>query len=285
VHRDCSRPAAAGSSHALSPGRLEADAFLGYRYLICQDWSALPEDLDAVEGIVSVMAVTDPFGDFSETDLARAVPDFRRPYKTSFVVDLTNPTPSAHHRARARKSARRVTVEVGNRAGDAADDLERLYVTLRERHSLSGITSLARDAIAALITTPGAVAVRGFIDGACVSMSLYLIVDGVAYAHLVAADETGYRSAASCLVYDAAIEAFRAAGLQWLEVGNGAGTEATSNDGLSSFKRGWASSTRQAYLCERIVEPAVYTRLTVETNTTRSRFFPAYRSPYTGDEA
>ena len=98
----------------------------------------------------------------------------------------------------------------------------------------------------------------------------------VAYYHLGAYAEEGYRGRASFALFSTAIEAFAAMKVRWLDLGGGVGTGATAaDDGLTRFKRGWATSSRTVYLCGRVLAPEVYRRLTEPLAPTG--YFPAYR--------
>jgi len=69
------------------------DAMGIYPFLTCNVWSRLPDDLDALQRskLVSLVAVTDPFGNYDEALLHRCFPDVVRPFKQHYVVDLTQP--------------------------------------------------------------------------------------------------------------------------------------------------------------------------------------------------
>ena len=113
-------------------------------------------------------------------------------------------------------------------------------------------------------------------EGETVGATLWLQHGDVAYYHLGAYAEAGYRSRASFALFSTAIEAFAAMGVRWLDLGGGAGARPTAaDDGLTRFKRGWATASRTVYLCGRVLAPTVYRRLTESLPPTG--YFPAYR--------
>jgi hypothetical protein len=261
------------------PGDDAVDAIAGYPRLQCDDWSALGTDLAAQADLVSIVGVTDPFAGFDPVDLRRAFPTAVRPYKDHSVIDLAAPSVSAGHRARVRRVARVVEVEVDEEPRDHIATWERLYETLRRRHDLRGIKALSEEAFVAQLQVPGCLALRATHRGTPVSMLLWYAQEGVAYYHLGASSKDGYEISASYALFDAAIAFYRARGLRWLDLGANAGAD-PSADGLARFKRGWTPLTKPTWLCCRIGRPERYDRLVAERGA--SSFFPAYRSP---DEA
>ncbi len=72
-----------------------------------------------------------------------------------------------------------------------------------------------------------------------------------------------------------ALEQFAADGLQWAALG--AGAAAGGGDGLTRFKSGWATGTRSAYLCGRVLDRERYARLAASAQPGEP-WFPAYRA-------
>jgi lipid II:glycine glycyltransferase (peptidoglycan interpeptide bridge formation enzyme) len=83
---------------------------------------------------------------------------------------------------------------------------------------------------------------------------------------------------ASFALFWEALEHFAARGLKWLLLGAGSGSTARADDGLSRFKRGWATTTRTAYLCGAIFDPQTYAALAQARNIPETKYFPAYRA-------
>ncbi len=81
---------------------------------------------------------------------------------------------------------------------------------------------------------------------------------------------------ASYALYAFAIEQLRSE-VRWLALGSSPGnSDDDASDGLGRFKQGWATETRQAYLCGKVLEPKAYNRLAGEAHA-ETRYFPAYR--------
>lgn len=257
------------------PGSDRFDAMAGDRLLFCSDWAGLTEDLDAIHDLVTLTAVTDPFGPWEPAELRRSFPDLVQPYKEHFVVDLRRLAPSAHHRAKVRNALRSIDVRVEADPILFLDEWEELYSHLRARHNLSGMRAFSGTAFERQLATPGCVAVRSLLEGVCVSMTIWYVMGDIAYSHLTASSEAGYRSSASYASMQAAVETFTRQGLRWLNLGAGAGTR-SSNDGLTYFKRGWATGSRPSYLCGRIFDRSTYEKL-AGTGTPQDSYFPAYR--------
>ena len=75
-----------------------------------------------------------------------------------------------------------------------------------------------------------------------------------------------------------AIEHFRESGdVDWLQLGAGAGLDPQSDDGLTRFKRGWATGSKTAYLCGRIFDREAYAALVQARGVSATDYFPAYR--------
>jgi hypothetical protein len=94
---------------------------------------------------------------------------------------------------------------------------------------------------------------------------------------LAASDSDGYATSASLALVDAAIDAFADRGTRFLSLGAGAGSTPSSDDGLSRFKRRFATGTRTTYLCGRIFRRSDYDRLSRAVTLHSTEYFPEYR--------
>ena len=126
------------------------------------------------------------------------------------------------------------------------------------------------------MAVPGIVVLRATEGGRTVAAHLWYVQGDVAHSHLAAASERGYRVMASYALYWCALEHFKWK-VRWLALGGGAGAQPADADGLSRFKRGWATGTRSVYVCARICDRERYAALTAPLKTSRGRYFPAYR--------
>jgi hypothetical protein len=259
------------------------DAAGPYPILCCRDWQGLGDDLEeAGRELVSVVAVTDPFADVDPSTLARWFGDRMIAFKSHRVVDLKAPPESAvstNHRRNARRALEEVSVERLRDPVQQGAEWDHLYRRLIDRHGIEGVAAFPPDALLRQLRVPGITAFRALHRGATVGMLLFYVQGRVAYYHLGAHDDEGYRLRASFGLFWRAIEALRDDGLEWLDLGAGAGDHDDPEDGLARFKRGWAHATRPAYLCGRIFDRAAYDRLVQETGRGSSPYFPAYRGP------
>jgi hypothetical protein len=250
-----------------------------YPLFVCEDWRALEADLDAIDDLVSLSLVTDPFGNYDETVLKRSFRDVVVPFKAHFVTDLRRPFSdivSRHHRYYARKALDRVVVERCDAPENYLDDWVGLYAELAARHTLRGITAFSRAAFARQLRVPGLVMFRAVCDGTTVGAHLWYRHGDVAQSHLAAVNARGYEVMASYALHAHAMEAL-ASEVSWLNLGSGAGLVASAGDGLAKFKRGWATGTRQAYFCGRILDRTRYEALAAPHREQAGSYFPAYR--------
>jgi hypothetical protein len=260
----------------------DADARDGmgcYPFVVCADWRALEADLDGIDDLVSLSLVTDPFGDYDETMLEQAFRDVVVPFKAHFVTDLRRPFSaivSRHHRYYARKALARVEVERCDAPEIYLDDWVALYGELAARHRLRGITAFSRQSFARQLRVPGLVMFRAVCDGVTVGAHLWYKHGDVAQSHLAAVNARGYEVMASYALHARALESL-ASEASWLNLGAGAGLVTRAGDGLAAFKRGWATGTRQAYFCGRILDRARYEALAAPHRERAGGYFPAYR--------
>jgi hypothetical protein len=258
------------------PGTDYCDAMGCYPLFACQNWRALAADLDSLESeYVSVSMVLDPFGEFERTDLEEAF-DLVRPYKDHLITSLRAPSISAHHRYYARRSLRKINVEVCSSPDQFADEWIELYSHLIAKHNLRGIHAFSRPSFIRQLQIPGMVAFRATYNGAIVAGQLWYLHNGVGYSHLTASNELGYKLRASYALYYSAIEWF-ARRVDWLDLGAGAGLEANNGDGLTEFKKGWATESRPAYFCGRVMNQKNYMSLAGRIDLNLDGYFPAYR--------
>jgi hypothetical protein len=253
------------------------DAMGPYPLFCCADWRALASDLNGLkQRLVSVVLVADPFGDY-DAALLESCFDRVNPFKTHYVIDLEQPgrRGSAHHRYYADRALRDVTVEVSERPAQMLAEWVGLYGQLIERHGIRGIQAFSHLSFRKQLEVPGLVSLRATDrSGECVGAHLWFMQGEVAYSHLAAAGERGYRCGCSYALHSAAIDYFRGR-VRWLDLGGGAGN-IDAQDGLTRFKAGWSNATRTAFLCGRILDPASYRELSSGVMD-RTAFFPAYR--------
>jgi hypothetical protein len=262
------------------PGSPYHDATGCYPLFVCRDWSRLPTDLDSLAGkFVTLSFVADPFGNFRFDDLQRCF-DVVVAFKEHFVVDLSRSPDeigSSHHRHYARKALQTIRVEVCPDPLRHLDEWVLLYDHLIARHGLKGIQAFSRQAFAKQLGLPGLVMFRAVQHGETVGLDLWFVHRDVAYGHLVALSPQGYRARASYALKSYLIRHF-AGRVRWIDLGGGAGFRNNADDGLTQFKRGWATGSRPTYFCGRVLDTPRYLELTGASHVPADGYFPAYRN-------
>jgi hypothetical protein len=257
------------------------DAMGMYPLFSCTNWAEVHLDLEELEGqLVSISAVTDPFGEYDPEYLRSCFRDVIFPFKQHFIVDLNQPLKSfvhSHHRRKAKKALEAVTVEQCVNLDAHLDDWVRLYGHLIEKHHIKGLSAFSRNSFKGQFQVPGMVAFRAVNEGETVGMLLWYIQKRIGYYHLGAYSPRGYELGASFALFWIAIQYLAESGLHWLSIGAGAGTQNNGQDGLTRFKRGWSTGIRTAYFCGRILDQRKYQEIVASKALPPVKFFPAYR--------
>jgi len=254
------------------------DAVGPYPLFSCLNWEGLRHDLADLERmLVSIVLVADPFGGY-DFDLLERTFSHVIPFKEHHVV-RTGPRPdsfvSAGHRRNALRALRHVDVSVCPDPLALLDDWERLYGVLVGRHAITGLRRFSREVFRAQLAVPGLVMFRAGVGQRTVGLDLWYVQGDCAYGHLAAFDPEGYELHASYATKWRMLEYFHDK-VKWVDLGGGATGD--PDDGLAKFKRGWATSTRTAWLCGRVLQPANYASLTARIPAESSEaYFPAYR--------
>lgn len=252
-----------------------------YPLFCCQDWRALRGDVEALsESLVCVWLVTDPFANVEVSQLQAAFPDVCYEYKQHFITDLSAPLESTirgHHLRNVRKAMSTLKVRRSTQCEDLLPQWQSLYKNLIGRHGISGIASFSPTAFERQIQVPGFTAFSTLDRDDVCGMTLWYVQGDVAYYHLGAYSDRGYKLSASFAMFWSALAHFASIGVRWAALGAGAGAKA-SESGLTRFKQGWATDTRPVYFCGRILQPAAYGSLS-SVDLEKTDYFPAYRRP------
>lgn len=254
------------------------DAMGCYPLFFCADWSRLSEDLLALDDIVSVCLVADPFGDYQPADLGKCF-DIVNMAKSRYVIDTRRPMEdyvSEHHKYYARKALKSIVVELCDEPIAHIDEWTALYSVLCERHGLQGIKAFSRAAFSRQFTLPGLVMFRAVANGVTVGLDLWYQQGEVAYGHLAAFSRLGYQLRASYALKWHLIDYFSSRA-RWIDLGGVPGTGSSPDNGLAKFKQGWSTDTRPTYFCGKIINQSLYAELSQRSGTTDSTYFPAYR--------
>ncbi len=265
------------------PGTEFVDAIGCYPLFACRNAAALAQDLPFLQksGAVSLTLVTDPLGGFDPEILVEAFTAVARPYKAHYLVDLSQQSDemgTSHHRRNARRCARHAVFHTCAHPADRLDQWCELYAHLVDRHHITGEARFSRDAFAQQLSLPGVFLVEARnTEGDILGMQLWFYDRTKAWHHLSGYSPAGYRhGGVSYGLMAYALAQLKSRGIQVANLGAGAGLEADAADGLSRFKQGWSTHTRDAWLCGAALDPQRYASLS--GNTSHS-FFPAYRRP------
>jgi hypothetical protein len=262
------------------PGFPARDAMGCYPIFTCQNWRELHIDLEDIRcELVSLALVTDPFGNYDENYLQQCFKDVMIPFKRHYITDLSYPVEkivSKHHRYYARQALKSVKIEYYCETEQFLDEWCDLYAFLIERQGLKGIKAFSRTAFSRQLCVPGIIMMRALYQDVTVGAHLWYIQGDVAYSHLAASSSVGYRMSVSYALYWGALNYF-ADKVKWLDIGAGAGVTGKGKDGLSQFKSGWSTGTRQVYFCGRIFDHGKYFQILKEKGIPANDYFPSYR--------
>jgi len=282
-------PNSQGSILVQSIGSTSMEDAVGcYPLFTCLDWSKLLQDLETLDNdLVCVSMVLDPFGNYDKEYLRECFPDLVLPFKKHFVIDCNCSQPiekivSKHHRYYVRKALKEISVDVCDDPIGFLDDWDQLYSNLVLHHQVKGIKAFSTAAFRTQFSVPGLVIFRAFDDQEAVAAHMWYVQDRIAYSHLAASSPKGYDLMASYGLYWSAIEYFKDKQIDWIHIGAGAGIKDNSDDGLTRFKKGWSTGTRDAYFCGRVLEHQMYQNLISKTGTQNSDYFPQYRASNLG---
>lgn len=252
-----------------------------YPLFSCHDWRALETDLGALKiQLVSVRVVADPLCTASPAVLQAAFPDVCYVYKDHFVTDLHTPLEkfiSLHHRRNVRKALHSLEVRQANADAEFLATWQSLYGNLICRHGIQGVARFSPAAFARQVNVPGFIAFEARDNNTTCGVTLWYHQGDVAHYHLGAYSDRGYELRASYALFWHALTFFTRHGLRYASLGAGAGVKSVSS-GLTRFKAGWATHTRPAYFCGRILQPAAYAKLAAGRAKSPSDFFPVYRA-------
>jgi hypothetical protein len=258
---------------------LYSDAMGPYPLFFCRDWSRLGDDLSDLAGdLVSLTVITDPFADADEARLATCFDRVVR-FKEHYVAELDRPPElfvRSSHRANARRALRSVTVDVCEHPSEHLEDWLRLFANLSRRHSITGMRAFSRQAFERQLRIPGLVMFQASVGSAVVGLDLWYVQGDVAYGHLAAFSDLGYKLGAAYATKWTMLSYFSGK-VHWVDLMGTAGSSGQRDDGLAAFKRGWSTGTRPAYLCGRILQPDAYEMLSRRNAAGATPYFPAYR--------
>jgi hypothetical protein len=257
------------------------DAMGIYPLFVCESWENLPRDLEEIQNeLVCLSIVTDPFGEFDKNILKSLFSDAFFVFKEHFIIDLSKNLDkiiSKHHWRNINKAQKNVFVERCRSPKLVAYDWIKLYRNLIKVRNITGIPAFSERALAKQLEVPGVQIFCGINEGETVAVLVWYIIGNVAYYHLGASSDRGYGLNASFALFWRSIEYFSSSGLDWVNLGAGAGTNANGNSGLTRFKKGWSSGTKPVYFCGRVFNQEIHDKILKQKNIEYDKYFPAYR--------
>jgi hypothetical protein len=257
------------------------DAMGCYPLFLCKRWDLLDRDLSSLgQELVSAVLVTDPFADVTP-DYLSACFDYVRKFKAHYLVELATSLDkigSKHHRYYARRSLSQIGVNIVEHPDSSMylSDWVGLYDCLIRRHDLRGVQAFSALAFCKQLQIPGTVLFLAVQGDTPVAGHIWYVDGEVAYSHLAAASPLGYELDAMYGLYLTAIKYFQGR-VKYLDLGAGAGSTDHQHSGLAWFKKGWASTVKDVYVCGRILDPDKYAELSTQ-HTEEQNYFPAYRA-------
>jgi hypothetical protein len=263
------------------PGTPYKDATGCYPLFACRDWNYLREDMEHIgSDLVSLVLVADPFSGVAQPYLEQCF-DLVKPFKTHYLSELRHPLESfidRGYRYNIRKSLKIMDVEVCRQPAQYLDDWLRLYDNLIGRHNIRGIHAFSHKCFEIQLAIPGMVMILGRCEGEIVGATLVLIHGQVAYSHLTAYSNRGYKMRASYGIYWKALSYLYEQGVRYFDNGGVAGINADDPlDGLVQFKKGWSNLKRTVYLCGRVFDRETYESFCRREQVVNASYFPGYR--------
>lgn len=249
-----------------------------YPLFSCSSWEKIEIDLAKFKrDIVTLSLVLNPFLSHNSIELKRLFPDCHMHFKDHFIVDLRRPlesSVSSHHRYYARKAMREFEISYETEHSYLLENWMELYARLIERHGIKGLRTFSKQAFDIQLRMPGLNAVVATIHGDVAGIQLWLRESQNVFHHLSAYSDEGYRKRVSYALLWAALKHEQEQGATYADLGGGSGLQSV-DDGLTAFKRGWATETMPVFFCGRIFDQDTYDSLSI--NIEPNGFFPAYR--------
>jgi hypothetical protein len=263
------------------PGTKYYDAMGCYPLFMCLSWVNLHRDIKEIENdLVSLSVVTDPFGNFNENILYNTFVDVVIPFKEHFIIDLNKfieQKVSKNHQRNSKKSLKNLDIEICQEPDKYIKDWIDLYENLKERHTIKGITKFSNYSFEKQFKVPGLTKFIAKHNNQVLGMVLFYENDDKVYYHLASYCDLGYKMNASFAIFWEAIKYYKKENYRWIDLGAGEGLKPDSSDGLTRFKKGWATDKKNVYFCGKIFDKELYNKIVKSKNHTNEKYFPAYR--------
>ncbi len=261
------------------PGTAYHDAMGLYPLFFCDNWESLIGDLEVLKNqFVSLSLVIGPFSRFPHEEYGQYFEIFR-PYKDHYILDLSlplNDTVSKGHRRSARRALRNLEVEMMVSPDIDLNEWVQLYGDLISRHQIKGIRAFSNNSFEKQLSIPNTIYFRVIHTGNVVGGNIFFLQDDVAYAHLSAFSDEGYKLGAAYAVKWFALQHLSQF-VRWVNFGGPTGNNQEQLTGLDYFKMGWSNQTGKSYFCGKILDIDKYTEMVNKRKGFDTTWFPAYR--------
>lgn len=261
------------------PGSEYFDAMGPYPLFACENWDYLTEDLNNLrDELVSVSLVIGSFSDYSKEQYAKYF-DIFYPYKDHYYLDTSVPfdqSISKWSRRDARRALKDVSVDLVTSPDIDLDQWVGLYDNLIKRHNIKGIRAFSRDSFAKQLSVPNTYFFRAWHNQDLVGGNLYYLQGDVAYGHLLALTDEGYRLGASHAIKWIAIQHLSKV-VRYINFGGSTGNKQGEISGLDRFKLGWTNASAKSYYCGKILDKQKYDQLVKQNSPGDGGWFPEYR--------
>jgi hypothetical protein len=255
------------------------DAIGPYPLFFCEEWGNLVDDFELLKNqLVSISLVIGPFSQFPNEKYSQYFEIFR-PYKDHYLLDLSLPleeTVSKGHRRSARRALRNLEVEMLISPEIDLNEWVQLYEDLIRRHQIQGIRAFSKSSFQKQLAIPNTIYFRVIHKGKVVGGNIFFLQDDVAYAHLSAFSDEGYKLGAPYAVKWCALQQLSQF-VGWVNFGGSTRSSQENPTGLDYFKMGWSSQTGKSYFCGKILDEEKYTEMVNRRNALDTTWFPAYR--------
>lgn len=243
------------------------------------DDSCLDDQLPV--GPVSLTAVLDPLSAPEEARVVKLFPDFRKPFKEHSLVDLGEDLGQQRrpqHRRKVRRAHEAVEIVRATPTEEQSEAWVTLYAGLREQHGFHGsLANYSTKSLRAQLHLPGARLYLAHLDGSAVAGSLWFDSDRQTWYHLGASSKEGLAVGASFALFDVALRDAAEVGLEWANLGGGAGLANDAADGLARFKRGWTPHLGWSQVVGRVLDRGAFDELCEARGPCAPGTFPPYR--------
>lgn len=262
------------------PGTDFFDAVNLYPLFTCDDWDQLYADIADLSrsDLVSVALVIDPFSTLDSTELRRCFPDLCNHFKDHYISNITDNAISKHHRYYAKRAINKenIQVEVVDNPPSYLDAWNELYKNLIKRHHINDLRAFSYNSFRYQLKIPTSLVLAGKLYNEVIAMQIWFIKSNVAYNHLFAMSEIGYKTFTSYALY---MESFRVLKktVRYLSLGGASGLDNRTETGLDLFKKGWSNTTKPVFFCGKIINQDLYNRITEEKKVKDKTYFPLYR--------